>query len=103
MRAISFIAMSLAVLVSGAASAQNWKSSSAVDSEDRWGACYKETRLIYRTRNMSEEQYRAMIKEARKVHMQTCMARATSPRPIVAAEVTGRRLPSIIAGWSANP
>ena len=52
---------------------------------------------------MSEEQYRVMIKGARKVHMQTCMARAISPRPIVSAEIAERQPPSSIAGWSANP
>jgi len=103
MRATIFVAMSLVVLVSGGALAQSLKSSSAVEQEARWDACYKETRLIYRTRNMSEEQYRVMIKGARKVHMQTCMARAISPRPIVSAEIAERQPPSSIAGWSANP
>ncbi|WP_414472290.1 hypothetical protein [Microvirga sp. M2] len=102
MRAITVVAMIIAVLFPEGAFAQVRKSPTGEQAARR-DACYEETRLIHRTRSMSREPYRAMIKEARKLHMQTCMARATSPRPIAATEVSERRTPSTIAGWSANP
>lgn len=102
MRAVTVVAMIIAVLFPEGTFARDWKSPTGGQA-GRWDACYKETRLIHRTRNMSQEPYRGMIKAARKLHMQTCMARATSPRPIVSAEASERRTLSTIAGWSANP
>ncbi|PVE24308.1 hypothetical protein DC522_11610 [Microvirga sp. KLBC 81] len=74
-----------------------------LDRNARWNACYKETRLMYRTRNMSEQQYRVIIKDARRVHMRDCMARAIPPRPIAVPGAHEKKLPSTIAGWAANP
>jgi hypothetical protein len=103
MRVLIFIVLGMAGLVAGEASAQDWKTLSAVDQEARWNACYKETRLIYRTRNMSGQSYRVMIKDARRAHMQECMARPAPPRPIALPKVDEKKTPSTIAGWSANP
>ncbi|MXQ12989.1 hypothetical protein GR328_16295 [Microvirga makkahensis] len=103
MRSIIIIAMSLAVLAPGGARAQDWTPSLDSQREARWDACYKETRLIYRTRNMSQEQFRVTIKDARRKHMRICMTRATPPRPIASVEIAANKRPSIIAGWAANP
>ncbi|HZH10846.1 MAG TPA: hypothetical protein VEZ24_10820 [Microvirga sp.] len=73
------------------------------DHEARWNACYKETRLIHRTRNMSELQYRDIVKVARRAHMQNCMARSNPPRPTAIPNITEKKLPAQIAGWAANP
>ncbi|MEZ0172427.1 hypothetical protein [Microvirga sp. TS319] len=102
MRAVTVVAVIISVLFPEGTFAQDWKSPTG-EQAARWDACYKETRLIHRTHNMSQEPYRAMIEEARKLHMQTCMARAISPRAIVSAEISERRTPSTIAAWSANP
>jgi hypothetical protein len=105
MRVVVLSILGFVSLVSGGASAQDWTSLSMVepDRDARWNACYKETRLIYRTRSMSEQQYRVLIKDARKVHMRDCMARVVPPRPIAAPDAHEKKLPSSIAGWSANP
>ncbi|KLK95011.1 hypothetical protein AA309_00755 [Microvirga vignae] len=105
MRVVALFILGLASLVSGGVSAQDWTSLSMIEpSQDaRWNACYKETRLIYRTRNMSEQQYRAIIKDARRVHMRDCMARAVPPRPMTTPDADEKKLPSSIAGWAANP
>jgi len=108
MRVVSFIILGLAGLFSGGASAQDWVSLSVgapqvSDYQARWNACYKETRLIYRTRNMSELPYRTIIKEARRGQMRDCMARTTPPRPIGVPDADEKKLPSSLAGWAANP
>lgn len=108
MRAVVLLVLGFAGLVSGGASAESWTSLSMVDPQmsdhqSRWNACYKETRLIYRTRNMSEQQHRVLIKGARRVHMQDCMARAVPPRPIGGPDADEKKLPSSLAGWAANP
>jgi hypothetical protein len=105
MRVIALFVLGFAGLLSGGASAQDWTSLSVVepDRDARWNACYKETRLMYRTRNMSEQQYRIIIKDARRVHMRDCMARVIPPRPIALPDAGEKKLPSSIAGWAANP
>ena len=103
MRIITLAVLSLSSLLSAGASAQNWNSLMATDHEARWNACYKETRLIYRTRNMSEQQYRVIIKNARSTHMQDCMARAMPPRPTAIPNIVDKKRPAQIAGWAANP
>lgn len=103
MRVLSLSVLAVAVLVSGAASATDWNSLMATDPDARWNACYKETRLLYRTKNMSEQQYRVAIKDARRDHMKNCMARAQPPRPFPIPAITQKKRPAQIAGWSANP
>lgn len=105
MRVVALFILGFAGLLSGGASAQDWTSLSMIelDRDARWNACYKESRLIYRTRNMSEQQYRVIIKDARRVHMQDCMARVMPPRPIAAPDTHEKKPPSSIAGWAANP
>ena len=103
MRVFTIFVLGIAGLIAGEASAQDWKNLAAVDQEARWNACYKETRLIYRTRNMSLQQYRDVIKDARRVHMDECMNRAAPPRRVAIPNVDEKKTPSSIAGWSANP
>ncbi|WP_445502083.1 hypothetical protein [Microvirga sp. G4-2] len=105
MRVTTLFILGFAGLASGDVSAQDWTSLSVVepDRDARWNACYKETRLIYRTRNMSEQQYRVIIKDARRVHMRDCMVRAVPPRPLTTPDADKKKLPSSIAGWAANP
>jgi hypothetical protein len=103
MRVVVFMVLSLAALVSREASAQDWKSLSKVEREARWNDCYMETRLIYRTRNHSEQQYRVMIKDARRTRMSECLARPRPPRPITSPDIAEREVKSSIAGWASNP
>lgn len=103
MRALALTVLIFAGFGSGGAAAQDLAPQAAVDQVARWNACYKETRLIYRTRNMSQDGYRQIIKEARRAHMGDCMTRAMPPRSIAISNVDGRRMPSTIAGWAANP
>ena len=103
MRVLAFFVLSLAALVSREASAQDWKSLSKAEQEVRWNDCYMETRLIYRTRNHSEQQYRVKIKDARREHMSQCMARIAPPRSITSPDIADRGVKSSIAGWASNP
>jgi negative regulator of sigma E activity len=103
MRVVTLALLSLSSLLPAGAFAQDWNSLMATNHEARWNACYKETRLIHRTRNMSEEQYRVIIKDARRVHMQDCMARSMPPRPTAIPNIAEKKRPAQIAGWAANP
>lgn len=109
MRALIFSVFVTSALLPLGAGAQEWASLPAVPNrmmqeyDVRWNSCYKETRLIYRTRNLSSSDYRAAIKDARHVHMQDCMARAQPPRPIARWDADEKQLPSNLAGWAANP
>jgi hypothetical protein len=103
MRIAALALLSLSSFLSAGASAQDWNGLMATDHEARWNACYKETRLMHRTRNMSEEQYRVIIKDARRVHMQDCMARSAPPRPTAIPNIAEKKRPAQIAGWAANP
>lgn len=103
MRVLVFIVLGLAAIVSKEASAQDWRSLSKAEQEVRWNDCYMETRLIYRTRNHSQQQYRVKIKDARREHMNQCMARVAPPRPITSPDIADREIKSSIAGWASNP
>jgi hypothetical protein len=89
--------------MSGEALAQDWNTLMATNRQARWNACYKETRLMHRTRNMSGQDYRVIVKDARRVHMQDCMTRADPPRPTAIPEIDEKMPTSSIAGWSRNP
>jgi len=103
MRITVIAVSSLCCLLSAGAYAQDWSSLMTTDHQARWNACYKETRLIHRTRNMSDQYYRGMIKEARRTHMRDCMTRAVPPRPTATPQIVPRPVPAEIAGWAANP
>ncbi|WP_243369474.1 hypothetical protein [Microvirga solisilvae] len=103
MRVVTVALLSLSSLIATGAFAQDWSGLMASDHEARWNACYKETRLLHRTRNMSEDYYRILIKDARRVHMQECMARSVPPRPTAIPNIAEKKRPAQIAGWSANP
>lgn len=103
MRVVKLLVVAMAALLSGEAAAVDWDTLMATDPQARWNACYKETRLIFRTRNMSNEQYRVVIKAARKAHMQDCMARAAPPRPTAIPAISEKKPAAAIAGWASNP
>jgi hypothetical protein len=109
MRALILPTFIVSVLMPAGAFAQEWAALPAPqarmmqDRDARWNACYKETRLMYRTRNHSLNNYRAMIKDARYGHMRECMARAQLPRPIARPDADVKQIPSNLAGWAANP
>jgi hypothetical protein len=109
MRALILPAFIVSVLLPAGAFAQEWaalpgpQGQMMQDRNTRWNACYKETRLMYRTRNRSLDNYRTIIKNARHDHMRECMARARLPRPIARPDADERQIPSNLAGWAANP
>ncbi len=109
MRALILPVFVMSVLLPAGAYAQEWAALPAApgrmmqDYDVRWNACYKETRLMYRTRNLSMNSYRAIIKDARQVHMRDCMARVQPPRPISRWAAGEKQIPSNLAGWAANP
>jgi hypothetical protein len=70
--------------------------------ESTLDACYKETRLIHRTRNRSPLDYREIIKEARRDHMRICMTRAQPPAPVKVAVPTDRFPETALSGWASN-
>jgi hypothetical protein len=93
----------LTVVALGSVSAQERSWASAPDGKARWNACYKETRLIYRTRSLSLSDYRSEIKESRKAHMQFCMTRANPPAPVIVATPLGQHPESALASWASSP
>lgn len=109
MRALIVPALLISVLLPAGAMAQEWAAFPGPqrrmmqDRDVRWNACYKETRLMYRTRNMSLNNYRSIIKDARHEHMRECMARPQLPRPVAVPNVQEKQIPSNLAGWAANP
>ncbi|WP_457089527.1 hypothetical protein [Microvirga sp. P5_D2] len=109
MRALILPTFIVSVLMPAGTFAQEWAALPAPqtrmmqDRDVRWNACYKETRLMYRTRNHSLNNYRAIIKDARYDHMRECMARPQLPRPIARPDADVKQIPSTIAGWAANP
>lgn len=105
MRHLSFCILAIAAVAASGASAQDRGWTSTVEGQARWNACYKETRLIFRTRNLSLSDYRAEIKDARKAHMQVCMARATPPASVrLATPVDKNKHPeSSLVSWAASP
>ena|SRR5690349_6978442 len=102
MRISSFLVFAAAALVSVSASAQQGGWTSTPEGKARWDACYKETRLIYRTRNMSSLDYRQIIKDARQGHMRDCMTRAMPPAPVQVAVPTDRFPETALSGWASN-
>jgi hypothetical protein len=109
MRALILPAFIVSVLMPAGSFAQEWaalpgqQARMMQDRDVRWNACYKETRLMYRTRNHSSNDYRAIIKDSRHDHMRECMARAQPPRPLARPDVDEKQIPSNLAGWAANP
>jgi hypothetical protein len=103
MRILNLGLLAAAVLVSGSVSAQERGWASTPEGKARWNACYKETRLIYRTRNMSLADYRAEIKDARKGHMRICMTRVTPPAAIVVAVPTDKSPETALVSWAGSP
>lgn len=75
---------------------------STPDGKARWDACYKETRLIHRTRNMSTLDFKQTIKGARREHMQECMTRASPPAPVRVAVPTDKYPETALSGWASN-
>jgi hypothetical protein len=103
MRVVTLVFLAFGTLISSEAAATDWGTLMATEPQARWNACYKETRLLLRTRNMSEQQYRVVIKAARRAHMQDCMARAEPPRPTAIPEIDEKHPKGAIAGWARNP
>ncbi|UVF17953.1 hypothetical protein HPT29_015665 [Microvirga terrae] len=103
MRYFAFAILACTILASGSVSAQERRWAPSPEGKARWAACYKETRLIFRTRNLSLPDYRAEIKDARKAHMQLCMTRATPPAPVNVATPLGQNPASALASWASSP
>jgi hypothetical protein len=89
-------------LISMNASAQEGGWASTPEGKARWDACYKETRLIHRTRNRSSQDYREIIKVARQEHMRDCMTRARPPAPVRVAVPTDKHPETALSGWASN-
>src|SRR5215207_9498247 len=85
---ISTLCFFAAAAFSTGALAQPGGWASAPEGKARWDACYKETRLIHRTRNMSTLDFKQAVKGARRDHMQVCMTRAQPPAPVQVAVPT---------------
>lgn len=101
---ILFLSIFAATAVfSVSANAQEGGWASTPEGKARWNSCYKETRLILRTRNRSSEDFREMIKDARKDHMRVCMARAMPPAPVRVAVPTGNNPESALVSWAGSP
>jgi hypothetical protein len=93
----------LVAFISSGVAAQEHRLASTPEGKARWNACYKETRLIYRTRNLSRDDYREAIKEARKEHMDLCMTRATPPASVKMATPTDQNPESGLVSWAGSP
>ena len=91
-----------ATLISTNAYAQEGGWASTPEGKARWDACYKETRLIHRTRNKSSQDYRQIIKVARRDHMRDCMTRTAPPAPVQVAVPTDRYPETALSGWASN-
>jgi hypothetical protein len=103
MRITTLSVLAAAALISGDAVAQEGGWASTAEGKARWNACYKETRQIHRTRNLSLPDYRQTIKDARRAHMQFCMTRATPPAPLVVAVPTDKNPQSALVSWASSP
>jgi hypothetical protein len=103
MRHLTLSILAFAALTSGSVSAQERGWASTPEGKARWNACYKETRLIYRTRNLSLQDYRDEIKDARKAHMQVCMTRANPPAPVNMATPADKNPESSLVSWASSP
>ncbi len=103
MRIFSFCVFAAAAMAASHAWAQEQGWASSPEGKARWDACYKETRLILRTRNMSTTDYREIIKDARRSHMRDCMTRATPPAAVRIAVPTDRNPASALVSWAGSP
>jgi len=102
MRFLNFSVFAAATLICANAYAQPGSWASTPEGKARWDACYKETRLIHRTRNLSSLDYRQIIKVARKEYMRDCMTRAQPPAPVQVAVPTDKQPETALAGWASN-
>jgi hypothetical protein len=100
MRSLAIGILAVAASISADVTAQEggW-----VKGSERWNSCYKETRLMYRTRNMSLSDFRAMIKTARRSHMRECMTRARPPAPVTVATPLGNHPETGLVSWAGPP
>ena len=102
MRFSTLCVFAAATLISASAFAQEGGWASTPEGKARWDACYKETRLIHRTRNRSSLDYRQIIKVARQEHMRECMARTLPPAPEQIAVPTDKHPETALASWASN-
>ena len=102
MRFSTLYVFAAATLLSVNAYAQEGGWASTPEGKARWDACYKETRLIHRTRNRSSQDYREIIKVARQEHMRECMTRARPPAPVQVAVPTDKHPETALSGWASN-
>jgi len=102
MRFSTLCIFAAATFISANAFAQEGGWASTPEGKARWDACYKETRLIHRTRNMSSLDYRRIIKEARHEHMRECMTRARPPADVRIAVPTDQYPETALSSWASN-
>jgi hypothetical protein len=70
----------LAAAYSANLSAQDRGLSVFPGRDAKWQACYEESRLMHRTRNLSLDAFRQDIKAARRSHMEECMTKVEASR-----------------------
>lgn len=102
MRFSTLCVFAAATLISANAFAEPGKWASTPEGKARWDACYKETRLIHRTRNLSSLDHRQIIKDARRENMHDCMTRARPPAPVQMAVPTDKYPKTALSGWASN-
>jgi hypothetical protein len=103
MRLLSLTVFTFTALVSLDVSAEPGKWASTPEGKARWDACYRETRLNYKTYSLSLADYRQAIKAGRRSHMRECMTRATPPAPVQLAVPTDRHPETALVSWARNP
>jgi hypothetical protein len=103
MRLLSLTVFTFTALVSLDVSAEPGNWASTPEGKARWDACYRETRLNYKTYSLSLADYRQAIKAARQSHMRLCMTRASPPAPVQLAVPTNRNPETAIVSWARNP
>jgi hypothetical protein len=99
MRLLSLTVLTLAALASADVSAEPGQWASTPEGKARWDACYRETRLNYKTYSLSLADY----KTARRSHMRVCMARANPPAPAWLGVPTDRNPETALVSWARNP
>jgi hypothetical protein len=80
MRGMAISVFVTAILFSPGLSAQDRGLSVFPGRDAKWQACYEESRLMHRTRNLSLDDYREDIKDARRSHMRACMTKVQARR-----------------------
>jgi hypothetical protein len=103
MRLLSLAVFTFTAPVSLDASAEPGNWASTPEGKSRWDACYKETRLNYKTYSLSLADYRQAIEAARQSHIRVCMTRATPPAPVQLAVPTDRHPETALVSWARNP